>query len=71
LLEVALPPSKLQLVDPAMCLYSRLDSCRCEHSECQIVRMVRKVNKPIFKPSKRQGKSTSSDEEVKMEASKS
>jgi hypothetical protein len=33
--------------------------------------MVRKVNKPIFKPSKRQGKCTSSDEEAKMEASKS
>lgn len=32
-----------------MCIYMSDRSANCEHSECQIIKTIRKMNKPIFK----------------------
>jgi hypothetical protein len=33
-----------------MCIYLAQQTTQCVHTECQIVKTVRKMNRPIFKP---------------------
>jgi len=36
-----------------MCLFAaRGVNARCQHTECQVIRTIQKLNKPIFKPKK-------------------